>query len=393
MTPDDLSARIDRLCDRLAADGVLRSQAWREALHAVPRHLFIPERAWASPNAPGEGYIIDRGKDPAGWWDAVYSDTAIITQRADGTADVGDTSAVAEPSSSCSAPSTVAEFLDYLAIEDHNKVLEVGTGTGWTAALLSRRVGAGNVTSVDVDPLVSEIAGKNLADADYRPRLIVGDGAVGCPDGVPFDRVHVAVSVAQVPYTWVEQIRPGGIIVLPFMPGFGFGWLTRLHALGDGTAIGRFPGFAGYMMLRDQRPVAGDADLFIHGEFEETITRLDPRRLKADHDAHLSVAALVPGVQTRMYYGDGDAAGECTFWVLERGTREGSWASVDYVPGRGEYVVQQHGERRLWDEVEAAYWRWHGWGRPERGRFGLTVGSDGQRVWLDSPDRVLDAGG
>jgi protein-L-isoaspartate(D-aspartate) O-methyltransferase len=103
---------------------------------------------------------------------------------------------------------------------------------------------------------------------------------------------------------------------------------------------------------------------------------------------------MVPGVQTRLYYGSGSEADECTYWVLERGTQRGSWASVDYVPGRTEFVVQQYGERRLWDEVEAAYWRWQSWGRPERNRFGLTVTPDGQRVWLDSPERVLtpDAG-
>jgi protein-L-isoaspartate(D-aspartate) O-methyltransferase len=78
--------------------------------------------------------------------------------------------------------------------------------------------------------------------------------------------------------------------------------------------------------------------------------------------------------------------------VLERGTQRGSWASVDYVPDRGEFVVQQYGERRLWDEVESAYWRWMSWGRPERDRFGLTVSPAGQQVWLDCPERVLTPG-
>src|SRR4051812_18330385 len=188
MIPGDLAARVDGLCDLLAAAEDLREPLWRAAFHAVPRHLFVPERAWASPNGPGDGHLIDRTADPDGWWDAVYSDTAIITQRRDGAADVGEGG---EPSSSCSAPATVAEFLDRLAIDDHNRVLEVGTGTGWTAALLSHRVGGANVTSVEVDPAVSATAAKNLAGAGHAPRLLVGDGTLGVPEAGPFDRVHV----------------------------------------------------------------------------------------------------------------------------------------------------------------------------------------------------------
>lgn len=112
MSPDDLGSRIDRLCDRLTADGDLLDPAWRAAFHAAPRHLFVPERAWAAPNGPDQGFLIDRAVDPGTWWDAVYSDAAIITQRADGTADVAE---FGEPSSSCSAPGTVAEFLSHLS--------------------------------------------------------------------------------------------------------------------------------------------------------------------------------------------------------------------------------------------------------------------------------------
>lgn len=391
MTPDDIPARIDQLCDTLAADGWLRSPVWRDAFHAVPRHQFIPERAYASPNGPGAGYVIDRLAAPDRWWDAVYSDTAIITQRNDGAADVSEGG---EPSSSCSAPATVAEFLEHLGPDDHNRVLEIGTGTGWTSALLSHRVRACNVTTIDIDPLVSEAAAKNLVGTDYSPRLIVGDGTAGFPDGAPFDRVHVAVGVADIPYAWVEQTRPGGIVALPFMPGFGFGWLARLHVLGDGKAVGWFPGFAGYMMLRGQRPAGRSIPGRPKDGLVESATRADPRRLHADSDADLFIAAMLPGVQTRLFYGEGDEADECTLWLLEPDDG-GSWASVDYVPGRVEFVVEQWGSRRLWDEVEAAYMRWLSLGRPGRDRIGLTVSPDGQAVWLDSPDRVLtppDAG-
>lgn len=385
MTPSDLTDRIDRLCDLLAADGYLNDPVWRAAFHAVPRHLFVPDRAWASPNGPGDGHLIDRAADADGWWDAVYSDTAIITQRNDGAADVADGG---EPSSSCSAPATVAEFLDQLAPEDHDRVLEVGTGTGWTAALLSHRVGAPNVTSVEVDPIISETAAKNLAATSHQPRLIVGDGALGVPEIAPYDRVHVAVGVTEIPYTWVKQTRPGGVIVMPFMPGWGFGWLARLHVLGDGSATGGFPGYAGYMPLRGQRTAFRPIPDLPKDGLVESATRLDPRRLMADTAADLFIAATVPGVRALLFHGEGSEADECTLWLLEPG-EHGSWASVDYAPGKDDFPVEQQGARRLWDEAEHAYLQWLSLGRPDRSRFGLTVSPDGPLIWIDSPERTL----
>jgi protein-L-isoaspartate O-methyltransferase len=387
--PADLTAR---LAEQLERQGELHEPIWRAALHAVPRHLFAPDVAWANPDGPAAGYPVDRRTDEDRWWNAVYSDTSLITQIDDGVGDVTKGEGLA--SSSCSAPGVVCVFLEELRLEGHNRVLEIGTGTGWTAGLLSWRVGGANVTSIEIDQALSEQAAKNLATAGFSPRLVVGDGADGVPDAGPFDRVHVACAVAEIPYAWVEQTRPGGILVLPWSPGYGYGWLARLHVTGDGTAVGRFPGRAGYMLMRSQRPTLGAAFDFVHGNPDETVTRLDPRRLVADSDAaDLAIAATVPGVQTRLYVDEDGNSGEATFWVLERGTQRGSWASVDYVPGRDEFVIQQYGERRLWDEVEAAYWRWMSWGRPERDRFGLTVSPVGQRVWLDSPGIVLSPSG
>lgn len=381
MTPEEIAARIGRLCDALGADGYLRTPGWREAFHAVPRHRFVPERAWASPNGPGEGYPIDRVADPDRWWDAVYSDTAIITQRADGAVDVA---AGGEPSSSCSAPGTVAEFLEHLAPEPGDRVLEVGTGTGWTAALLARRTPY--VTTIDIDPAVSATAARNLAPGG--PRLVVGDGTAGFPEEAPFDRIHVAAGVATVPYAWVEQTRPGGVIVLPFMPGYGFGWLARLQVTGDGTAVGRFPGFAGYMMLRGQRPAHRVVSGLPKDDLAESVTRLDPRRLAQDSAADLFVAARVPGVESRVFHGTGDQADECTLWLIDTGDGAVSWASVDYLPGAAEFPVEQYGPRRLWDEVAEAYLTWLGLGRPDPARLGLTVSPDGQAVWLDTPSNA-----
>ncbi|MGH3328236.1 MAG: methyltransferase domain-containing protein [Streptomycetales bacterium] len=388
--PPDLPERIGALADVLAHQGELSDPRWRRALHQVPRHLFVPAVAWADPDGPASPYPVHRVANPAAWWGAVYSDASLVTQFHDGRADVVSGRGIA--SSSCSAPGVVVTFLEHLDLHRHQAVLEIGTGTGWTAALLSWRVGEHGVTSVEVDPALSEQAAKNIGSSGYTPRLVVGDGADGHPDGAPYDRVHATCAVASVPYAWVSQTRPGGVIVVPFSPGFGYGHLVRLDVQGDGSAVGRFLGAAGFMFLRSHRPADGAAFDWVHDGDDpaESLTRIDPRTIAyAPGGASVAISALVGGVQGRIYHDTDGGSGEATFWVLDNSGHHGSWASVDYEPGKGEYLVHQIGPRRLWDEVSDAYFRWCSWGRPARERFGLTVNPSGQCTWLDHPDNVI----
>ncbi|WP_433228826.1 methyltransferase domain-containing protein [Actinomadura formosensis] len=225
---EDVIRRLDALVARLSAAGWLTQGRVKAALYDVPRHVFVPPVAWT-----GEGDRVDRNTSPERWLDLAYGDDAIITQVDDGQTDVaaGD----GRFTSSCSAPSTVVSLLELLDIEAGHRVLDVGTGTGWTAALLSRMVGAENVTSVEIDPQVSARAAENLKTAGLSPRLVVGDGAEE-REGF-FDRVHATCGVSHVPYAWVRQTRPGGVIVTPYAPGF-----ASAHELRQGTGIcGRKP--------------------------------------------------------------------------------------------------------------------------------------------------------
>jgi protein-L-isoaspartate(D-aspartate) O-methyltransferase len=354
-------------------------------IESVPRHLFVPDRALAMPDSDEPNYPIDREARPEEWWAAVDSNTAIITQFDDG-AEGG----AGLFTSSCSAPATVRDFLAALDLRDRDRVLEIGTGTGWTAALISHRVGAENVTSIEIDPDVLAQAAENLKKAGYPARLGLGDGTAGDPDGAPYDRVHVACGVSEVPRAWVEQTRPGGVIVLPWNPLYGNGHLTRLTVSGGGTAVGRFPEFANYMMVRGQRTPDRSISSYTRGtKPNPSTTRLDPRTVAWDsYGADIAIGALVPGVEKRMCAADDDS-GEWTFWLLEPDS--GSWASVDYEPGRAEFAVEQSGGRRLWDEAAAAYLQWVAWGSPEQDRFGMTVTPEGQTIWLDSPHHPITA--
>ncbi|GLW66458.1 protein-L-isoaspartate O-methyltransferase [Actinomadura rubrobrunea] len=347
---------------------------------AVPRHLFIPDVAMVGAIVDDPDSWIDRTTDPDRWWQAVNDDRAIVTQLNDGAVDLADKTGAdpaALPTCSCSAPSLVRRMLELLDVERGHKVLEIGTGTGWTAGLLTA-LGA-DVVTVEIDPALAAQARANLTAAGLSPTVVVADGADGYEPAAPYDRVHVTCGVATVPYAWVEQTRPGGVIVAPWTPGWTSGHLVRLTVTADGTASGPIGDRCAFMLMRDQRPAA----VPLTGEPRETWTCLDPRELGAAGDGlAVAIAGLLPGVS-----GGGFTNADGTYRL---GARQGdSHALVVAAPGRPGAEVTQSGPRNLWDEIATAYHRWVAWGRPDKSRFGLSVTPHGTHVWLDRPDRPV----
>ncbi|MDH2393969.1 methyltransferase domain-containing protein [Streptomyces sp. HNM0663] len=197
------------LVRRLTASGELRDPGWRAAFEEVPRHVFVPyyfagfpgsyERLWCEDPSPAR-----RER----WLRGVYADVSLVTRVRDGTL-----------LSSSSQPSVMARMLEELRVRDGCRVLEIGAGTGYNAALLCHRLGDSLVTTVDLDPDIVESARAHLAAVGYRPALIIADGARGCPERAPFDRIISTCSLASVPWAWPEQCRPGGRILAPLATG------------------------------------------------------------------------------------------------------------------------------------------------------------------------------
>jgi protein-L-isoaspartate(D-aspartate) O-methyltransferase len=184
-----MSTELARMRDRMAAEvtaaGRPVSAPVIEALRVVPRHLFLP------------------GIPP----EAAYRDDAIVTRRGpDG-----------QPTSSSSQPTIMAIMLDQLGLEPGQRVLEIGAGTGYNAALMKYLVGpSGTVVTVDLDQDVAREAAAHLAATGY-PEVTVaaGDGAEGYPAGAPYDRVIATVGVSDLAPAWLDQLGPGGRIVVP----------------------------------------------------------------------------------------------------------------------------------------------------------------------------------
>ncbi|MFF2994697.1 methyltransferase domain-containing protein [Streptomyces sp. NPDC057950] len=211
---------------------------WREAFQEVPRHLFVPyyyvgasdgfERVWCEDPDPGQ-----RER----WLRGAYADTALATRVRD-----------AELLSSSSQPSLMAMMLTALEIRDGDAVLEIGAGTGYNAALLAHRLGDGLVTTVDLDPEITESARQHLDAVGRHPTVVTGDGTRGVPERAPFDRIIATCTLTSIPRPWLAQCRPGAVILTPLATG-----LIALRVRDAGYAEGRFLHTPAYFV-----PLRGD---------------------------------------------------------------------------------------------------------------------------------------
>lgn len=163
-----------KMVTALVNDGTLTDDRWRHAFLAVSRHVLVPNYYQSS------GHVDGRA-DPQRWLRLVYSDTTLVTQRRPDAV-----------TSSGTMPSLVALMLQALEIDDDHRVLQVATGTGYTAALLCERLGSNQVTSIDVDPDLTIAARDRLRRCGYTPTVITADGADGYPEHAPYDRIIVA---------------------------------------------------------------------------------------------------------------------------------------------------------------------------------------------------------
>ncbi|MEU1281163.1 methyltransferase domain-containing protein [Streptomyces sp. NPDC005805] len=299
------------LVREIVADGGLRDPAWRAAFAEVPRHLFVPcyfavrsgvhERMWREDPDP-----VRR----ADWLHGAYRDGPLATRLRDG-----------DLVSSSSQPSLMALMLDALDLRTGDTVLEIGAGTGYNAALLAHRLGDEAVTTIDLDPEITESARRHLDAAGYHPAVVTGDGARGCPDRAPYDAVVATCTLASVPHAWVEQCAPGARILAPLSTG-----LISLR-VGEGAegpeAEGHFLRTSAYFV-----PLRGGSG---PGEAAAGVAGL-PRRA-VQNDLFRFLLTLTDG------------------------------------------ALDPHEAVALWEREH----------RPDRSRFGVTVRGGRQWAWLDDP--------
>jgi protein-L-isoaspartate(D-aspartate) O-methyltransferase len=217
-----------RMVDDLQAAGTVRTSAVDKAMRQIPRHLFLPD--------------VDLR--------TAYRDDAVMTKHAtDGS-----------PISSVSQPTIVAIMLEQLDIQPGQQVLEVGTGSGYNAALLAVITGAtGHVVTIELEHDLAESARQRILGLGLsNVEVVVGDGRDGCAAQAPYHRVIITAGAQQVALAWTDELAEEGKLVAPLVDQAGVGTIVVFQKT-KGAMVRKGDTPCGFLPLRQQPASTGSS--------------------------------------------------------------------------------------------------------------------------------------
>lgn len=211
------AALREALVNKLLEAEIITQPVVADAFRAVPRHAFVPD--------------VELSR--------AYEDAVVITKEINGV-----------PVSSSSQPAIMAVMLEQLDLQPGQRVLEIGAGTGFNAALMAYLVGDPSlVTTIDIDDDLAAQARANLAASGYGDvSVICADGGDGYPAEAPYDRVILSVGAWDISPAWVDQLREAGTLLLPL--DFNGPQLSVAFEKRDGMLHSRSAQCCGFMRLR-----------------------------------------------------------------------------------------------------------------------------------------------
>lgn len=333
------------------------SERVARALGTVPRHRFVESfyyKPWERffEGDPFEVYEVGTEPPEESVFDIVYSDEALITRLDD----------QGRPSSSTSQPSLVAGMLDLLDLRPGLRVLEIGAGTGYNAALIAELVEDESlVTTIDIQSDVVEQTRRLLQRNAYEDiGVLCRDGALGAPEHAPFDRIVATVGCPDISWRCAEQLAPAGVMLIPLQHGGPAAYpLVRLQLTDSNRLEGRVTAWSGFM------PIQGDLAAVLWPEKVSDDA--------AEPDARFELPPALAEAPLNM---DSYRVGKRAWWdfayFLTLGDPRTHFGRVlALVDPGGDRIVLDNEGVRLWgdqslhDDLYAAYHWWETLGRPK----------------------------
>jgi protein-L-isoaspartate(D-aspartate) O-methyltransferase len=245
------------MLESMKQDGALDAPGVEAAFRTVPRHLFLP------------GVPLEE----------VYANKAVGLKH--------DTEGLLVSSSS--QPSMMAIMLEQMALKAGDNVLEIGTATGYNAAIMKHIVGdGGNITTIEIDKDLADQAVINLQRAKVRDVNVVhGDGAVGYPPRAAYNAILATVGVWDIPPAWITQLKPQGKLVVPLVVD-GVQLSATFERQPDGTLLSTDNRPCAFVYLRgayagpDFRRQIGSSSLYILADDVDKIDTISLHALLSD---------------------------------------------------------------------------------------------------------------
>ncbi len=385
---DEMAREYARcLVATLKREGKLTSPLLEEAFNSIPRHAFIDQfYIRDGTNSFLKRHLIQAPPlaDAKSWLEAVYANDALITAISE----------FGTHSSSSSAPDVMAHMLEALDVHPGLRVLEIGTGTGYNAALLAHIVGDPRlVFSVEIDPRLAQQAQQRIDRVvGIGTTIHTGNGLDGYPLAAPFDRIIATGSCHGIPHSWLEQLGEGGILVMNLRGKIGTGSLLQIQKQSTkGAAHGSFLGYSAFIELRvsiEAPSPAIPALLFkysgrpITAKIPLSQSEFDPELLwEIDFVFLLQLEfprAYLCSIQKQSI----DAPTLCLI-------DEQSQTMVMFYPTEQDTarVVEIKGEPQTWEKIYCAYRLWLDLERPKVSDYLIDIDESGKQYVTLSPSR------
>jgi protein-L-isoaspartate(D-aspartate) O-methyltransferase len=370
----------EALVASLKQNSLLSQPLIEAAFLRVPRHAFL-DRFFRQERRDGHIHMQELSPasfpDIADWFRAIYTDEPLTIAY--------DDNSIA--TSSSSSPGAMAIMLEAAELAPGLRVLEIGTGTGYNAAVLASIVGSPElVTTVEIEPDLAQQAASRL-DQVVGPGVTVhaGNGLEGYAPGAPYDRIIATGSTSVVPLPWLKQVRPGGMILMNLIGEMGACAFLKIVKKEAGLAAhGRFLSASEFMELHQ-------AGQYPHRRATQ-VGRYLPRPITAqtesccavfdlallwDRRLHFALQLVFPAMSFASVYANPmcpclmDLASDTM--LLFRPTDE------------ERFQVEVRGDPHLWEQVLAVYQQWMKLGQPEVKAYELHIDAEGNQVVTLAP--------
>lgn len=356
-TETDINEYVDPYIEMLKKSEAIRTPQVERAFRKVPRHKLLESIYMSSKDfSSRSGYqqIENDPQDPKPEnLGLIYSHRALLTR-------IG---ANGRPTSSTSMPGLIGDMLELMNLEPGLKVLEIGAGTGYNAALISEIVGdQSNVVSVDIQEDVVEQSKRLLEAAGYGDiKIIAKDGFFGVAEEAPFDRIVATVGLYDVSPHWVEQLAENGQMLLPIYQG---GACPLIRLTKDGNRLkGRALSASGFMSIQGEMVPEAARPLPQLEKVDEAKIQRKPgwdfkKGMNGRWDFFFFLTASDPRASLLSVPGTDDSDG-WKYWSF--GIKERDAAAII---GTDEMVLVGEAEPLL-ERLEEFHELWHASGRPK----------------------------
>jgi protein-L-isoaspartate(D-aspartate) O-methyltransferase len=359
--------------------GIIQSERVAQAFLEVPREAFVPS-FYEQEKGPRWIRQTPDMYEENRWIEKIYQDKPLVLLSSEKNQAI----------SSSSAPTVMALMLEALQIEPGMRVLEIGTGSGYNAALSAFLVGNPNlVTTIELERNLAAQAERALHESIGDIMIQMGDGRLGVARYAPYDRIISTASSPSLPRSWFDQLAPHGRLVMDLQGTLNQSGFLIVQKSADGsTATGTFSEqYLHFMPLRTEEQDISPFSSLLQNDVTQEITLAMPAlsEILFDETFHWFLQWQHPGMTLSRGTIKQGGPGDQRIITLIDAQRETILQLTEIQ--NGQWFARQRGGRGLWLRIERAYTEWRLLGKPARSDYSVEIDGEKAELLLSSSQK------